>query len=195
MIAAMDIPQFHAENIYMCKPIKNKIMAGGMFSRIIYSSDSISMNGIYLTFDLSGHICEIYPSKFKIQFASVAGGSGASAKISSATPEHTPGVIKSMCDMERRILASISIPGKTPLYKLRDQLVQNNFKFFWLSDNMSNTSNTTYNTIRTSSAIKYKDDTGPCQKARFILKISGCWTTSGSYGITYKFSRVVYSES
>jgi hypothetical protein len=188
MIAAMDIPQFHAENIYMCKPIKNKIMAGGMFSRIIYSSDSISMNGIYLTFDLSGHICEIYPSKFKIQFAPIACGS---AKISSATLEYTPGVIKSMCDMERRILASISIPGKTPLYKLRDQLVQNNFKFFWLSDNMSNT----FNTIRTSSAIKYKDDTGPCQKARFILKISGCWSTAGSYGITYKFSRVVYSES
>jgi hypothetical protein len=191
MIAAMDIPQFHAENIYMCKPIKNKIMAGGMFSRIIYSSDSISMNGIYLTFDLSGHICEIYPSKFKIQFAPTVGGSGASAKIPSATP----GVIKSMCDMERHILSSISIPGKTPLYKLRDQLVQNNFKFFWLSDNMSNTFNTAHNTIRTSSAIKYKDDTGPCQKARFILKISGCWTTSGSYGITYKFSRVVYPES
>ena len=188
----MDIPRFHAENIYMCKPIKNKIMVGGMFSRIIYSSDSISMNGIYITFDLSGYICEIYPSKFKIQFAPVVGGS---VKTSSATSEHTNSIIKSMCDMERSILASISIPGKTPLYKLRDQLVQNNFKFFWLSDNMSNTFVTAHTTIRPASSPKYKDELGTCQKARFILKISGCWTTAVSYGITYKFSRVVYTES
>jgi hypothetical protein len=185
MIAAMDIPRFRSEHIYMCKPIKNKIMTGGMFSRIIYSSESISMNGIYIAFDLTGQISEIFPSKFKIQFMPVVNGV-ASPKSYSTQSEHTNGIIKSLCDMERSILTSISIPGKTPLYKLRDQLVQNNFKFFWLSDNMSSAPNT----LHTNSVIKYKDGAGTCQNARFILKISGCWTTPTSYGITYKFSRV-----
>jgi hypothetical protein len=112
MIAAIDILQFRAENIYMCKPIKNKIMAGGMFSRIIYSSESSSMNGIYMAFDLSGHICEIFPSKFKIQFTPASDG------VSKSSSEHTSDVIRSLCDMERSILGTISIPGKTPLYKI-----------------------------------------------------------------------------
>ena len=190
MIAAMDIPKFHVENIYMCKPIKNKIMSGGMFSRIIYSSYSISMNGICIAFDLSGQICEIFPSKFKIQFAPAV-NAATSPKPYSTTSEHTSGIIKSMCDMERSILASISIPGKTPLYKLRDQLVQNNFKFFWLSDNMYGIPTTT----NTNNVVKYRDGPGYSQTAQFILKISGCWTTAVSYGITYKFSRVTKSTS
>jgi hypothetical protein len=193
MIAAMDIPRFRVENIYMCKPIKNKIMSGGMFSRIIYSSDSISMNGICIAFDLSGQICEIFPSKFKIQFAPAV-NAAASTKPYSITSEHTPGIIKSMCDMERNILASISIPGKAPLYKLRDQLVQHNFKFFWLSDNIYGIPTTT-TTTTTNNVVKYRDGPGHSQTAQFILKISGCWTTAVSYGITYKFSRVTKSSS
>jgi hypothetical protein len=192
MIAAMDIPQFRTENVYTCKPIKNKIMSGGMFSRIIYSSDSISMNGIYIAFDLSGHICEIFPSKFKIQFAPIMDGHGTS-KSYLPTSEHTARIIKSLCDIERSILTSISIPGKTPLYKLRDQLIQNNFKFFWLTDNMASTT-TTYNTPHTHNTMKCKETPGHCHGARFILKISGCWTTPASYGITYKFSRISSSR-
>jgi hypothetical protein len=169
-------------------------MAGGMFSRIIYSSDSISMNGIYIAFDLSGHICEIFPSKFKIQFSpSGTTGSGSSMKSYSSS-EYAANVIKSLCDIERGILARISIPGKNPLYKLHDQLVQNNFKFFWLADNISGPHPIASNTTPTNSVMKYRDVAGPCQTGRFILKISGCWTTPVSYGITYKFSRVASQE-
>lgn len=173
----------------MCKPIKNKIMSGGMFSRIIYSSDSISMNGIYIVFDLMGHICEIFPSKFKIQFTP-GGAAGSGTSIKPYSSEHTASLIKSLCDIERSILARISIPGKNPLYKLHDQLVQNNFKFFWLADNISGPPTTVPNTTHTNSVVKHRDSSGSCQNGRFILKISGCWTTPVSYGITYKFSRV-----
>ena len=183
MIAAMDIPRFSTENIYMCKPIKNKIMSGGLFSRIIYSSDTVSMNGIYITFNLTGNICEIFPSKFKIQFTS-----DNSTTKSYALSERTSEIIKSLCEIEHNILTRISIPGKTPLYKLRDQLRQNNFKFFSLTDNISGTP---HNIMHTNSIGKGKDTQMSCQNGHFILKISGCWTTPVSYGITYKFSRVM----
>jgi len=174
----MDIPRFSTEHIYMCKPIKNKIMAGGMFSRIIYSSETVSMNGIYITFDLSGSICEIFPSKFKIQFIT---------EKSHSLSARTTDIVQSLCEIERNILARISIPGKTPLYKLRDQLGQHNFKFFWLADNISGPH---INTMPINNIVKSKDTQTSCQNGHFILKISGCWTTPVSYGITYKFSRV-----
>ena len=178
----MDIPRFSTEHIYMCKPIKNKIMTGGMFSRIIYSSDTVSMNGIYITFDLSGSICEIFPSKFKIQFIPEK-----SNIKSYSLSERTTDIIQSLCEIERNILARISIPGKTPLYKLRDQLGQRNFKFFWLTDNIYEP---LVNTMPINNIVKSKDTQTSCQNGHFILKISGCWTTPVSYGITYKFSRV-----
>lgn len=184
MIASFDIQRFRPDNIYMGKPIKNKIMTGGMFSRIIYSSDSISMNGVYITFDLSGQICEIFPSKFKIQFAPLPNSTSGQSKLYNTSLETTKNIIKSLCEIEHSILANISMPGKTPLYKLRDQLIQNNFKFFWMNDNITNLSTT-------SNPAKPKDTAGNFQNARFILKISGCWTTPTSYGITYKFSRVI----
>ena len=178
MIAAMNIQRFHAENIYMCKPIKNKIMTGGMFYRIIYSTDSVSMNGIYITFELTGNICEIFPSKFKIQFGPHTNTAGGSKTQNSTFDNITDNIIKALCDIEKNILTNISISGKTPQYKLHEQLKQNNFKFFWLSENLNN------------NVPKAKDGTTSLQKACFVLKISGCWTTPVSYGITYKFSRV-----
>ena len=178
MIASFDIQRFRPDNIYMGKPIKNKIMAGGMFSRIIYSSDSISMNGVYITFELSGQICEIFPSKFKIQFAPLPNSTSGQSKLYNTSLETTKNIIKSLCEIEHSILANISMPGKTPLYKLRDQLIQNNFKFF----------ETTETVLSNNPNSKYK--LGIQQDAQFILKISGCWSTPSSYGITYKFSRV-----
>ena len=168
MIAALDIPRFRSDYIYICKPIKNKIMTGGMFSRIIYSTDSFTMNGINIAFNLIGQICEIFPSKFKIQFLPNTNGQS----------KQTIELIQSLCEIERNILSVMSTSGKKPLYKLHDQLIQNNFKFF----------ETTHETALTTTNNKPKPITQ--QNARFILKISGCWSTASSYGITYKFSRV-----
>ena len=168
MIAALDIPRFRADYVYICKPIKNKIMSGGLFSRIIYSTDSMTMNGINITFNLIGQICEIYPSKFKIQFLSNTNGQ----------TQKTIETINSLCELERSILSTMASSGKKPLYKLHDQLVQNNFKFFETNDNILSTTPT------------IKNNPGIQQDAQFLLKISGCWSTPSSYGITYKFSRV-----
>ena len=168
MIATLDMARFTTDYVYICKPIKNKIMSGGFFSRIIYSTESITMNGINIAFNLIGQICEIFPSKFKIQF--LPNTTGQSQK--------TMEIIRSLCEIERNILSTMSTSGKKPLYKLHDQLLQNNFQFF----------ETTETVLSNNPNSKYK--LGIQQDAQFILKISGCWSTPSSYGITYKFSRV-----
>ena len=76
---------------------------------------------------------------------------------------------------------------KLILYSLSSWIDIVHFKFFWLADNISGPH---INTMPINNIVKSKDTQTSCQNGHFILKISGCWTTPVSYGITYKFSRV-----
>ena len=47
------IEQYNNNNLIFCEPIKNNIMNDGNFIRILYSTDIITFNGIYLLINLS----------------------------------------------------------------------------------------------------------------------------------------------
>ena len=68
MIVTMNPNMFDINDVYYCKPIRNKIMNGGWFMRIIYSNDIVSINGIHLVFSISGKITEVYSNKYKFIF-------------------------------------------------------------------------------------------------------------------------------
>jgi len=156
--------RFDKHDIYYCKPIRNKIMNGGLFSRIIYSTSLVSINGIHIVFSLNGRIQEVYNNKYKFMYDNDAA---------------TKSVIESLEKIEYDILKNYAFQeNKTIVFRLKDQLVSNFFKFFQskINVNPTNDSNqpTTYSICPTS----------------FSLKISGVWATETSYGITYKFTRV-----
>ena len=46
----MNPTMFDINDVYYCKPIRNKIMNGGWFMRIIYSNNIVSINGIHRIF-------------------------------------------------------------------------------------------------------------------------------------------------
>ena len=106
---------FDINDVYYCKPIRNKIMTGGWFMRIIYSNNMVSINGIHITFSISGKINEVYSNKYKFIFD---------------TNHDTPKLIDRIKEIENLILKNCDINDKTPSYKLKDQLEQNFFKFF-----------------------------------------------------------------
>ena len=62
------IEQYNDNNIFLCEPIKNNIINEGNFIRILYSSDIISFNGIYLLIQLTNLISEKYYNKYKCNF-------------------------------------------------------------------------------------------------------------------------------
>ena len=68
MIIAMNPEYFNKDNLYLCKSIKNKIMENATFIRIIYSTISSSMNGVYISFSLNGQSTELYRGKSKFTF-------------------------------------------------------------------------------------------------------------------------------
>ena len=115
MIVTMNPNMFDINDVYYCKPIRNKIMNGGWFMRIIYSNDIVSINGIHLVFSISGKITEVYSNKYKFIFDG---------------NYDTPRLINKIKEIENVILSNCDFKDKTPCYKLRDQLEQNFFKFF-----------------------------------------------------------------
>jgi hypothetical protein len=47
------IEQYNNNNLFFCEPIKNNIMSDGNFIRILYSSESITLNGVYILINLN----------------------------------------------------------------------------------------------------------------------------------------------
>jgi hypothetical protein len=63
------INQYDDKSLFFCEPIKNNIMSDGNFIRIIYSTQNIVLNGIYLLINLCDITCEKYYNKYKCCFS------------------------------------------------------------------------------------------------------------------------------
>jgi hypothetical protein len=64
----VNINQFDNRSVYFCEPIKNNIVKNSDFIRILYLTQYMSLNGLYLFIHLSDVICEKYNNKYKYSF-------------------------------------------------------------------------------------------------------------------------------
>ena len=143
LVTTMD--QYNPDCIYFCESIKNNIMNDGYFIRILYSTNSFVLNGIYISMHINYITIEKYFNKFKCLFDIIL----------------YKDLIDNLHTIEDTIINKINIKGKTPQYKIYEQIKNGSIKIF--GENINNTDNT------------------------FILKISGAWETELYYGLTYKF--------
>jgi hypothetical protein len=150
MNIVLNLDQYNEQFVYFCEPIKNTIMNDGNFIRILYSTNNVVFNGIYLLISLNDIICEKYYNKYKYIF-----------NINS--DEHIK-IIEKLKNIEENILKNISIENKIPQLKINEQLKNGYIKLF--------------QNIQTNEYYN------------FILKISGIWETTNSYGLTYKFIKI-----
>lgn len=142
------IDQYNEDNVYFCDPIKNNIMVDGNFIRILYSTPIFILNGVYLSICINQLTIEKYFNKYKCSF-----------DINSHI-----NIINKIRVIEEGILRKINIKGKTPQYKIYEQIKNGNIKIF--SDNIEKINN------------------------MFLLKIAGIWETEYNYGLTYKFIKI-----
>ena len=77
-------------------------------------------------------------------------------------------IIEQIRIIEENIIKKICIKNKTPQFKIYEQLKNGNIKIFF----------------------EHKDDIITMNNT-FLLKISGIWETQTSYGLTYKFIKIV----
>ena len=63
-----NLNQYDDSYIIFCDPIKNNVMNDGNFIRILYSTNDLTLNGIYLFITLKDVICDKYYNKYKCIF-------------------------------------------------------------------------------------------------------------------------------
>ena len=142
------LDQYNQDFVYFSERIKNNIMNNGNFVRIIYSTPLFVLNGIYIAVNINYTNIDKYYNKYKCSF----------------DLNQYKDVLDKLYLIEEGILKKSNIIGKSPQYKIYEQLKNGNIKLF--SESIERINNI------------------------FILKIAGIWETSCEYGLTYKFINV-----
>lgn len=112
------IEQYDENYVYFCEPIKNTIMNEGTFIRILYSTNTMVLNGIYLLIQLNDVTIEKYYNKLKYVFNVLI---------------HKE-LIEKIRKIEENILKKANVTNKAPLFKIYEQLQSGCIKMF--SDNI-----------------------------------------------------------
>jgi hypothetical protein len=147
MIIVIPLDEFDEKCVYFSDVIKNIVINDSIFIRIYYSTDLFTMNGLFLSFPLILSNIEKTYSKTKCYFNTF----------------NNMHVIDKIKSIEHNILEKLEIKDKTPVYKITNQLLEENIKLYNFD-----------NSIR-----KYNYN--------FVCKISGLWDDGDHYGLTYKF--------
>jgi len=121
-----NLSQYDDNNIIFCDPIKNTIMSEGNFIRILYSTNTLSLNGIYLFINLKNIFCEKYYNKYKCIF----------------NIDIHKNLIEKIKSIEENILKKLEnvFYNKLPQYKIYEQFKNGFLKVFQEIQNKSNVS-------------------------------------------------------
>jgi hypothetical protein len=149
MNVTIGVDDYDNNHVFFQDSVKNNIMNDSDFIRIIYSNSLFMLNGIFINFKISSVHIEKYFNKYKCTFVM----------------DENENEIKKICNIEKNILDKIGIIGKTPIFKITEQLMSSSIKLF--TENLNK-----------------------CTNKQFILKMSGIWENEMEYGITYKFMDV-----
>ena len=115
--------QYNNDNLIFCEPIKNNIMNDGIFIRTLYSTSTMTLNGVYLLVNLYDITTEIYYNKYKCIFNVL----------------NNKTAVDYLKIIEEEILKKY-ITNKIPLYKINDQMKCGYIKIFTDVGNVSHCS-------------------------------------------------------
>tara|TARA_B100001093_G_C26851159_1_gene1025216 strand:+ start:907 stop:1539 length:633 start_codon:yes stop_codon:yes gene_type:complete len=187
---ATKLNNYNNNNIVLCDPIKNSIIQHSNFYKLLYSDETISINGIYLLFNINNST--LYKDKI------------------SYNKDSNIEIIKNITELEDYLLNKLDNSKKkinklqdlfnncNIKYSLSDNYINlrqnnndnensydnyiNNFDTNSNNDNIINDINSNlYNTSKNIINIKNSNNTHS-----FILKISGIWETKDNVGLTFK---------
>ena len=159
----LDFKHFSLYNIFNCDTKENIIMEG-KFTKLLYSNELFTMNGIYFSFPIENITIEKVGNKNIIKFHSYS-------------QVNLP-IIQEFAKIECRILEHYKYMNKCVRKisnTLSKQLYSGSMKIYKDLHSIKNYDNNNKNT-----------DEIPVD---FFLKISGIWETENEIGLTYKLHR------
>lgn len=113
MLLVQTLEQYNNNHLIFCDPIKNNVMNDGFFIRILYSTHTMALNGLYLLVPLSDVTCEKYYNKFKCSFSVSAHRN----------------IIEQLRAVEESILSKYKTT-KQPMFKIYEQVRSGCIKLF-----------------------------------------------------------------
>lgn len=114
MIISLDLDKYDNNNIYFCEPLKNTIINGGSFIRLLYSTENIAFNGIHFNITFSKGKYDINNNKLKLYF----------------NFDDYASLINQLIAIEEAILNKYNISFKNKNYKLKEQLLSGSIRIF-----------------------------------------------------------------
>jgi hypothetical protein len=118
------IQQYNDQYVYFCEPTRNNIMNEGGFIRILYSTNHMMLNGIYLLININNFVCDKYYDKYRCMFSVV----------------NHMSLIQQLKQIEDKLLVKVGIQDKIPQHKIYEQLLNGNIKIFNSIDNKTSCS-------------------------------------------------------
>ena len=118
------IDQFDISGVFFSDPIKNNIMNEGQFIRILYSTNTFVLNGIYLLVNFNNIFIEQYFNKFRCSF----------------NLDDNKEIVNKLRALEEEIIskASSNINNKISEFKLFEQLKTGVIKLFTENNRTNN---------------------------------------------------------
>lgn len=190
------IEEFSTNDIILCEPIKNTIMDNSNFIRILISNKDIIINGIYLFLDITAKKyydkTPTYSSFDKHKYKKM---------LFLISSENNREVIEKLKTIEKQILLKTNNIHKNKSLKLGNNLDEGIIKVFKESQyEMEDTNKSIVKQANNIVEKKYFYKSENMEKSpetiivnkseqqyKLLLKISGIWENSTTYGITYKF--------
>jgi hypothetical protein len=180
MIVVGQLSQFSKEFIYLCEPVSNN-QQRGRFIRILYMTPYFALNGISVQLPLRQYTIERYFNKLKCTFSVM----------------HHQNSIQQLHQMEVDILAQTRATGKTPVYRLAQQMSEGCLRVY--PPNIMPVAR-----CREPSSAKGSEPsakgTEPCAKGTepsakgsaieslaMVINVSGIWEDDVFCGLTYRF--------
>jgi hypothetical protein len=162
MNLVLNINRFMIANTYFLETKRN-IIVDGNFTKMIYSNDLFSMNGVYFLFPIDINSLDRIANKYIIKFNPYG--------------RKNQAVIKEFVKLELRVLEYYK-----QMYGCSCKIVNS------LSKQMFSGSMKTYRDY----SIDLNNTTEDTNKtARFVLKVSGVWETKDDIGLTFKLFQVI----
>lgn len=117
MNVLLNLDDIQIHHIHFQESVKNTIIEGSDFIRIIYSNELFSLNGIYIDFELDTTHIEKYFNKYKY--------------VLNKNSEKNITIIMRLSQLEKEILEKVNISeNKCPIYKISEHLQSGNIKLF-----------------------------------------------------------------
>jgi len=134
---AENINDLDSNSIIICDPIKNSVMQYSNFYKIVFSNKLISLNGLYIVFDLK----KVHHSRDKLVFNFA----------------DNKDVIDKIAYVEKYILNLIS-SSKNRIYKITELLTNGTIKYSYNDTqiNIGNTNYSNYNSTTTNKSLILK---------------------------------------